>query len=105
MVVPVLVAFGSGSPRSARKLFLDRSSSGWFAENKSQTYLIVFEKSKPGEEYTEAMTLVVEVECELRTRRCPRKHFRVTLVVPRSLPHRALELWRSTELRPTLPVV
>jgi hypothetical protein len=47
MVVPVLVAFGSGIPLLPRKLFLHSGCEGCYHQQQQLFYLISFEKSKP----------------------------------------------------------
>jgi hypothetical protein len=55
MVVPVLVALGRGMPFSERKVFLCSVMEEYIHDYENGGYLAVFEKSKPGFEYTEVI--------------------------------------------------
>jgi hypothetical protein len=67
MVVPVLVAFGSGIRCSAKNLFLGGYCSGQLNERNCyrEHYLSSFEKSKPGGEYTEVLAMEVYTDMGL----------------------------------------
>ena len=62
MVVPVLVAFGSGMPRSVKKVFLNgvHGYSIVWSISARCTYLTSLVKSNPGPEYTDAAAMLLQ---------------------------------------------